>query len=175
MGCGKGGDITKWTKAKIREILGVGAYSSFSLSNNPSSLFSLTDIAAVSVDQARDRWLSQKGPKFEATFAALDCYKRVNIESVPTCKTRSAIRCRIHAILYALCIRINTKSPMHARQCHSISTPRWRLHRHNTNSEFLLCVLFFLCPPNSLIAGPYFARSGNNSTIYLRPPKPLIR
>ncbi|KAG6813611.1 hypothetical protein H0H92_009228 [Tricholoma furcatifolium] len=55
MGCGKGGDMTKWSKARVRELVGV-------------------DIAAVSVDQARSRWESLRQPKFAATFAALDCY-----------------------------------------------------------------------------------------------------
>lgn len=26
MGCGKGGDLTKWEKARIRELIGVGVY-----------------------------------------------------------------------------------------------------------------------------------------------------
>ncbi|KAJ6513875.1 guanine-N(7)-methyltransferase domain-containing protein [Mycena vitilis] len=55
MGCGKGGDMTKWAKARAAEVLAV-------------------DIAAVSVDQARSRWQQQRGPSFDATFAALDCY-----------------------------------------------------------------------------------------------------
>ncbi|KAG6821167.1 hypothetical protein H0H93_005387 [Arthromyces matolae] len=55
MGCGKGGDMTKWAKARVRELVGV-------------------DIAAISVDQARSRWESLRPPKFSATFAALDCY-----------------------------------------------------------------------------------------------------
>ncbi|KIK03835.1 hypothetical protein K443DRAFT_652210 [Laccaria amethystina LaAM-08-1] len=55
MGCGKGGDMTKWAKAHVRELFGV-------------------DIAAVSVDQARSRWELMRGPRFEANFAALDCY-----------------------------------------------------------------------------------------------------
>ncbi|KAF9466382.1 mRNA capping enzyme-domain-containing protein [Collybia nuda] len=55
MGCGKGGDMTKWAKAKVKELIGV-------------------DIAAVSVDQARSRWESLRGPKYVASFAALDCY-----------------------------------------------------------------------------------------------------
>jgi mRNA (guanine-N7-)-methyltransferase len=33
-----------------------------------------TDIAAVSVDQARQRWLDLRAPRFDAAFAALDCY-----------------------------------------------------------------------------------------------------
>ncbi|KAF8638517.1 hypothetical protein AX16_010499 [Volvariella volvacea WC 439] len=55
MGCGKGGDITKWSKARVKELFGV-------------------DIAAVSIDQARQRWQDLKGPKFEASFEALDCF-----------------------------------------------------------------------------------------------------
>ncbi|KAF6764899.1 mRNA capping methyltransferase [Ephemerocybe angulata] len=54
MGCGKGGDMTKWAKARIREILCV-------------------DIADVSVDQARGRYESMNS-RFDASFAALDCY-----------------------------------------------------------------------------------------------------
>ncbi|KAF9036747.1 guanine-N(7)-methyltransferase domain-containing protein [Panaeolus papilionaceus] len=56
MGCGKGGDITKWAKAQVKELVGA-------------------DIAAVSIDQARSRWESLKGPRFDATFAAIDCYQ----------------------------------------------------------------------------------------------------
>jgi mRNA (guanine-N7-)-methyltransferase len=32
------------------------------------------DIAAISVEQARSRWESIRGPRFSAQFAALDCY-----------------------------------------------------------------------------------------------------
>ncbi|KXN83490.1 mRNA cap guanine-N7 methyltransferase [Leucoagaricus sp. SymC.cos] len=68
MGCGKGGDITKWSKAKIRELLGV-------------------DIAAVSIEQARERWYAQKGGvKFDATFAALDAYSESISRAFPPAK-----------------------------------------------------------------------------------------
>ncbi|KAF8985614.1 mRNA capping enzyme-domain-containing protein [Cyathus striatus] len=55
MGCGKGGDITKWAKARVREVCAV-------------------DIAGVSVEQARARWESLRGNRFDASFATLDCY-----------------------------------------------------------------------------------------------------
>lgn len=56
MGCGKGGDLTKWSKAKVREYVGV-------------------DIAAISVDQARLRHAqTRSGPRFAASFFPLDCY-----------------------------------------------------------------------------------------------------
>ncbi|GLB35337.1 putative class I-like SAM-binding methyltransferase superfamily, mRNA cap 0 methyltransferase family protein [Lyophyllum shimeji] len=55
IGCGKGGDMTKWAKARVKALVGL-------------------DIAAVSIDQARQRWEALRGPRFAATFAALDCY-----------------------------------------------------------------------------------------------------
>ncbi|KAG5645002.1 hypothetical protein DXG03_007279 [Asterophora parasitica] len=64
MGCGKGGDMTKWAKARVKELVGV-------------------DIAAVSVNQARSRWESLRGPRFSATFAALDCYTQPLTRAFP--------------------------------------------------------------------------------------------
>ncbi|KAI0075824.1 hypothetical protein K474DRAFT_1357328 [Panus rudis PR-1116 ss-1] len=65
MGCGKGGDLTKWVKAQIREYVGI-------------------DIAAVSIDQARDRYVSQRAPKFAAFFEAADCYTKRLSEALPS-------------------------------------------------------------------------------------------
>ncbi|KAI0060810.1 guanine-N(7)-methyltransferase [Artomyces pyxidatus] len=66
MGCGKGGDLNKWSKARIKEYVGVA------------------DIAAVSVDQARARWESlNRGTRFSATFAALDCYSDTLTRGIP--------------------------------------------------------------------------------------------
>jgi len=67
MGCGKGGDITKWAKARVRELFGV-------------------DIASVSVDQARSRWESLRAPRFDASFAALDCYTESLSKAFPPAK-----------------------------------------------------------------------------------------
>ncbi|TCD62622.1 mRNA cap guanine-N7 methyltransferase [Steccherinum ochraceum] len=64
MGCGKGGDLTKWAKARIREYVGV-------------------DIAAISVDQARERYNALRAPKFAAAFAAADCYTSLLSASLP--------------------------------------------------------------------------------------------
>lgn len=55
MGCGKGGDLNKWAKARISEYVGL-------------------DVASISVDQARQRYESFRGSRFDATFAACDCY-----------------------------------------------------------------------------------------------------
>ncbi|KAG8753512.1 mRNA cap guanine-N7 methyltransferase [Serendipita sp. 396] len=55
IGCGKGGDLQKWKNAGIKEYVGL-------------------DLAIMSVNQARDRWLKWNGDKFEATFTQLDCY-----------------------------------------------------------------------------------------------------
>ncbi|KZT74131.1 hypothetical protein DAEQUDRAFT_702380 [Daedalea quercina L-15889] len=64
MGCGKGGDLTKWAKARIKEYVGV-------------------DIAAISVDQARLRHASLRGPRFTASFFALDCYEHLLRDRLP--------------------------------------------------------------------------------------------
>lgn len=72
MGCGKGGDLTKWSKAKVREVIAVGT-SNHSGNKFAPSLNRL-DIADVSVDQARNRWEQMRRPRFDAHFAALDCY-----------------------------------------------------------------------------------------------------
>ncbi|KLO18784.1 guanine-N(7)-methyltransferase [Schizopora paradoxa] len=63
MGCGKGGDLQKWQKAKVREYVGVGTYP------------------VISVYQARGRYITsaaaqpgRQGPRFEASFETLDCY-----------------------------------------------------------------------------------------------------
>ncbi|THH19669.1 hypothetical protein EUX98_g8726 [Antrodiella citrinella] len=72
MGCGKGGDLTKWAKARIKEYIGV-------------------DIAAVSVDQARERYSTLRGPKFSAAFAAADCYTQLLSASLPPSMTQSIL------------------------------------------------------------------------------------
>ena len=56
IGCGKGGDLRKWQKARIMDYLAL-------------------DIATVSVNQARDRWVKMRGgERFDAFFAQGDCY-----------------------------------------------------------------------------------------------------
>lgn len=74
MGCGKGGDMTKWAKAKVRELIGVGTFAGISCPSYLNLVVRCVDIAAVSVDQARSRWESLRPPKYAASFAALDCY-----------------------------------------------------------------------------------------------------
>jgi mRNA (guanine-N7-)-methyltransferase len=54
LGCGKGGDITKWSKARISEYVGA-------------------DIAAISVEQAQERWETiRNASRFQAWFAPYD-------------------------------------------------------------------------------------------------------
>jgi mRNA (guanine-N7-)-methyltransferase len=73
MGCGKGGDLSKWVKAKIRELVGAGE-SAVCLKFPSANSISIIDIADVSIDQARQRWESMRQPKFMASFHAIDCY-----------------------------------------------------------------------------------------------------
>jgi len=73
MGCGKGGDLNKWAKARISEYIGLGeSHRHWYKLAKVTCL--LIDIASISVDQARQRYESFRGPRFDATFAACDCY-----------------------------------------------------------------------------------------------------
>ncbi|KAI9510407.1 mRNA capping enzyme-domain-containing protein [Russula earlei] len=68
LGCGKGGDLNKWSKARIKEYVAL-------------------DVAAVSIDQARTRWESlSRGTRFDATFAVLDCYSEPLARGIPRAK-----------------------------------------------------------------------------------------
>lgn len=75
LGAGKGGDLNKWKQARI-------------------DLYVAMDIAETSMDQARDRWQTMRGNKFEAYFYPFDCFS-VSTPSSPTpglqltCRTRS--------------------------------------------------------------------------------------
>ncbi|KAI9305456.1 guanine-N(7)-methyltransferase domain-containing protein [Cunninghamella echinulata] len=55
MGCGKGGDLIKWAKAKINYLIAA-------------------DIAAVSLEQMKERYKGLRDKTFEAEFHAFDCY-----------------------------------------------------------------------------------------------------
>ena len=63
IGCGKGGDLLKWSKAKINHYVGV-------------------DIAETSVEQAKSRYRENASRnRFSADFYAADCTK-VDLETV---------------------------------------------------------------------------------------------
>ena len=77
LGCGKGGDLTKWAKAQVKELVCAGEWSLVSplltvhlADGTPISV----DIADISVTQARERWQGMPIPRFDAAFAAIDCY-----------------------------------------------------------------------------------------------------
>lgn len=84
MGCGKGGDLSKWNKAHIKEYMGVGEtdFLLVTLHRLNGSL----DIAANSVEQAHGRWKSMRQARFDATFAALDCYTESLSQGFPPAK-----------------------------------------------------------------------------------------
>lgn len=55
MGCGKGGDLLKWAKAKIQHLVAA-------------------DIAEVSMQQMQGRYQSLRDRRFTAEFYPMDCY-----------------------------------------------------------------------------------------------------
>jgi mRNA (guanine-N7-)-methyltransferase len=82
MGCGKGGDLSKWNKARVKEYIGLGAQPALLPVDDRlyrpeyirAFLVPYADLAAMSVDQARTRHGSLRPPRFDAYFAALDCF-----------------------------------------------------------------------------------------------------
>ncbi|CAD6888775.1 unnamed protein product [Tilletia laevis] len=63
MGCGKGGDLTKWSRARASELV-------------------MIDIAGVSVGQAEKRYQEQRY-RFVAEFYTFDCFSRALSDVVP--------------------------------------------------------------------------------------------
>ncbi|KAL0137163.1 guanine-N(7)-methyltransferase domain-containing protein [Mucor lusitanicus] len=58
MGCGKGGDLIKWAKARIQHLVAA-------------------DIANVSLEQMRKRYETLRDRTFSAEFHAMDCYSEL--------------------------------------------------------------------------------------------------
>ncbi|KAI7854631.1 guanine-N(7)-methyltransferase domain-containing protein [Circinella umbellata] len=58
MGCGKGGDLIKFAKARIRHLVAA-------------------DVAHVSLDQMQERYRTLRNKSFSAEFYAMDCYKEL--------------------------------------------------------------------------------------------------
>ncbi|KAF9437810.1 mRNA cap guanine-N7 methyltransferase [Entomortierella beljakovae] len=65
IGVGKGGDLLKWSKAKIQFFIGC-------------------DIASKSVEQARERYKTMRNTPFTAHFHAIDCYSEPISTVVPS-------------------------------------------------------------------------------------------
>ena len=85
LGCGKGGDLTKWHKARVDRVVGV-------------------DIAGTSIEQAKDRWRPptlptlaryhemkgrNRGRIFPAEFHAVDCTVSPSLPCHPEQKQRA--------------------------------------------------------------------------------------
>ncbi|BGP53675.1 hypothetical protein JCM8202_003556 [Rhodotorula sphaerocarpa] len=68
LGCGKGGDLQKWSKAGTDGYVGI-------------------DIATVSVEQARSRWEEMRGRRFPAEFYTLDCFEESIDQVLPPATT----------------------------------------------------------------------------------------
>jgi mRNA (guanine-N7-)-methyltransferase len=81
MGCGKGGDLLKWSKARIKYLVGVGknVFVDTAIIDGDANTMLSADIAEVSIEQARGRWKEMRHNRFDAEFHALDCYQVVPI------------------------------------------------------------------------------------------------
>ncbi|KAJ3146639.1 mRNA cap guanine-N7 methyltransferase [Geranomyces variabilis] len=73
--CGKGGDLLKWGKAGIADLVGC-------------------DIADVSVDQARDRYKQGRGNRFRAEFFAADCFGELIGDRLPRGHMLDLVSCQ---------------------------------------------------------------------------------
>jgi mRNA (guanine-N7-)-methyltransferase len=80
IGCGKGGDLNKWKQARISLYVGMGEYyPKFHAARHLTS----PDIASTSIDQARERWKTMRGNKFDGFFYAHDCFSKPISEVLP--------------------------------------------------------------------------------------------
>jgi mRNA (guanine-N7-)-methyltransferase len=70
LGCGKGGDLGKWKQARIRRMVGIGKLPIFCSKVRADR----SDIADMSIEQARDRYRTMHRPGFQADFYAFDCF-----------------------------------------------------------------------------------------------------
>lgn len=78
MGCGKGGDLIKWAKARIHHLVAAGKVeNNFCTSLSQANLVHV-DIANVSLEQMQNRYKTLRDRSFTAEFYAMDCYQ-VNI------------------------------------------------------------------------------------------------
>ncbi|KZO97880.1 guanine-N(7)-methyltransferase [Calocera viscosa TUFC12733] len=64
IGCGKGGDLLKWSKNGVGEYIGL-------------------DVAEISVRQAEERYLDMRQWRMRAYFQALDCYRESIRDALP--------------------------------------------------------------------------------------------
>jgi mRNA (guanine-N7-)-methyltransferase len=93
MGCGKGGDLSKWARAPVAEYVGV-------------------DIAAVSVDQARARWADMRGQRFQADFAPLDCFVQSLADGIKPARLARAF----DVVSMQFCMHYAFETPAKARR-----------------------------------------------------------
>ncbi|ORX71785.1 guanine-7 methyltransferase, isoform CRA_d [Linderina pennispora] len=98
LGCGKGGDLRKWSFSNIGEYVGM-------------------DIAGVSVNQAHKRYLEMKKPIFPARFYVQDCYGE------PLEKTLQPPDYQADVISAQFCLHYAFESEKKARQMmHNVSS-----------------------------------------------------
>ncbi|KAJ1672204.1 mRNA cap guanine-N7 methyltransferase [Coemansia sp. RSA 25] len=91
LGCGKGGDLRKWSYANIGEYVGM-------------------DIAQVSVTQAQKRYSEMHNARFPARFYAQDCYGE------PLAKTLQPADYRADVISAQFCLHYAFETERKARQ-----------------------------------------------------------
>ncbi|TIA85539.1 hypothetical protein E3P99_03969 [Wallemia hederae] len=65
IGCGKGGDLNKWTKSNIIDYVGL-------------------DIAEISINQAKTRFKDMRNKSFNTHFNTLDCFKEPLEKAIPS-------------------------------------------------------------------------------------------
>ncbi|KAJ1735306.1 mRNA cap guanine-N7 methyltransferase [Coemansia biformis] len=91
LGCGKGGDLRKWSMSNISEYVGM-------------------DIADVSVGQAQRRYKEMNNNRFEARFYAQDCYGE------PLEKTLRPVDYKADVVSTQFCLHYAFESEAKARQ-----------------------------------------------------------